>query len=166
MGRVNHVGTGYGFIPKGYFLQLGDDGHCSLVVIRGKKDKKKATGDAEQQALLKAQKDEGEGGEKILGTVQVPNVGPNQWHNLKLRFEGPIITGWVDQTQVLNATDTLYSHGMAGLMAGGDAKRFSTPYFDNLLIEGMTDHLSSPTPSAPGQSPIYAIPESKKTGGQ
>ena len=71
MGRINDVGTGYGFIPKGYFLQLGDDGQCRLVVIRGKKDKKKAVGDAEQQALIKVQKDEGEGGEKLEATANV-----------------------------------------------------------------------------------------------
>ena len=45
MGRINHVGTGYGFVPKGYFLELSDDGRCRLVVVRGKKDKKKAVGD-------------------------------------------------------------------------------------------------------------------------
>ena len=49
MGRINHVGTGYGFIPKGYFLEVRDDGQCRLVVIRGKVDKNKAVGDTEQQ---------------------------------------------------------------------------------------------------------------------
>ncbi len=47
MGRVNHVGTGYGFIPKGHIVQTHDDGRCRLAVVRGKPDKKKAVGDAE-----------------------------------------------------------------------------------------------------------------------
>lgn len=64
MGRVNHVGAGYKTTPKDYFLQLHGDGKCGLVVVRGKKDKKKLVGDAEQQALLKKANDESEGGEK------------------------------------------------------------------------------------------------------
>jgi galactosylceramidase len=98
MGRVNHVGTGYGIIPKGYYLQLADDGRCSLVVVRGKKEKKALVGDAEQQALLRAQRDDSEGGEKVLATVQLPAIGPQQWHTLKLRFEGTTITGLVDES--------------------------------------------------------------------
>ena len=30
MGRVNSVGTGYGCVPKGYYLSLAADGTCSL----------------------------------------------------------------------------------------------------------------------------------------
>jgi galactosylceramidase len=157
MGRINNVGTGYGFIPKGYFLQLGDDGQCRLVVIRGKKDKKNPAGDAEQQVLIKAGKDDGEGGERVLGAVPLPNIGPDQWHNLKLRFEGSTITGLVDEKPVLSATDTLYSHGMAGLLAGGDKKKLGTPYFDNLLIKGINAPMPQPSTFAQGQSPIYGI---------
>jgi galactosylceramidase len=157
MGRVNNVGSGYGFIPKGYFLQLGDDGRCRLVIVRGKKDKKKTLGDAEQQALIKAGKagDDSEGGEKELGAVQLPDIGPNQWHNLKLRFDGTAITGFVDDKPVLTATDTLYIRGMAGLMAGGDKKKLSTPYFDNVLIKGVNAAVPKPAAARPGQSPIY-----------
>ena len=135
MGRVNDAGPGYGCIPKGYFLQLGDDGQCRLVVVRGKKDKKKLVGDAEQQALIKAANDLSEGGEKVIGTNQLSNISSNQWHKLKLRFEGSTITGLVDEKPVITATDPLYSHGMAGLMAGGDSKKLSMPYFDNILIK-------------------------------
>lgn len=154
MGRINHVGTGYGFIPKGYFLQLGDDGQCRLVVIRGKKEKQ-AVGDAEQQALLKAGKDDSEGGEKELGSVQLANIGSNQWHNLKLRFEGSTITALVDEKSVLSATYPLYSRGMAGLMAGGERKKLSTPYFDNVLIKAINAPRPKPSVLAPGQLPIY-----------
>ena len=157
MGRINDVGTGYGFIPKGYFLKLADNGQCQLVVIRGKKDKKKPVGDAEQQAILKAQKDDGEGGEKVLGTIQLPGIGPDQWHYLKLSFQGSTLTGWVDGKQVLNATDDLYARGMAGLMASGERKRLSTPYFDNLLIKGINAPVPKPSTAAPGQTPIYGV---------
>jgi len=134
MGRVNDVGSGYGTIQKGYFLQLGSDGQCRLVVSRGKREKKKLVGDAEQQALIKAGKDYSEGGEKILGVVKVANVLPETWHDLKLRFKGSAITALVDGKPVLNVTDSLYSHGMAGLLALGGETKLSTPYFDNLSI--------------------------------
>jgi len=157
MGRVNEVGTGYGSVPKGYFLQLGDDGQCRLIVSRGKVDKKKAVGDAEQQALLKAANDDSAGGEKVLGTNQLSNFNPNQWHNLKLRFEGSTIIGLVDDQPVVSATDTLYSHGMAGLLAvPQDKKKLSMPYFDNVLINRPNAPVPPPTSALPGQSPIYS----------
>lgn len=156
MGRINHVGTGYGFIPKGYYLQLGSDGQCRLIVIRGKKEKKQITGDAEQQAIIKAQKDDSEGGEKMLGTIKLSHTGPNQWHNLKLRFEGATITGLVDGKLVLKVTDSLYSRGMAGLMAGGGNKKLSMPFFDNVLIKGVNMPVPKPSLAAQGQTPIYS----------
>lgn len=116
MGRINHVGTGYGSVPKGYFLELGQDGECRLVVIRGAKDK-----------------DNPEGGEKVLGSARIPGIHAKEWHKLKLRFNGSTITGFVDGKTVLRATDTLYSRGMVGLMTGG-GKKLSMSYFDNLLI--------------------------------
>jgi galactosylceramidase len=167
MGRINHVGTGNGFIPKGYFLQLGDDGQRRLVVMRGKKDKKQLIGDAEQQAIIKAQQDEGEGGEKVLGTVQLLDIGPDQWHNLKLRFDGSTITGLVDEKKlVLSATDTLYSRGMAGLMAGQEDHKISTPYFDNVLIKEINAPVAEPSSAAPGQAPIYGVSGMPKTSSQ
>ncbi len=155
MGRINDVGTGYGFIPKGYFLALSDGGQCRLVVVRGKKEKKKTVGDAEQRALIKAGQDDSAGGEKVLGTNQIANVGPNQWHNLRIRFEGSTITGFVDGQPVLTATNLLYSHGMAGLLAMGGRKHFSTPYYDNLLIKGIKTPTPKPIATLPNQSPIY-----------
>lgn len=155
MGRVNHVGTGYGFIPKGYYLQLAADGQCRLGVSRGKPDPKKLVGDAEQQAIIRAQTPDFEGGEKVLGTIQLPNIAANQWHKLKLRFEGSNITGWVDDKQVLQTTDTLYAKGMAGLLAGVAAKKLSTPYFDNVLINELNAPVSQPSSPAPDQSPLY-----------
>jgi galactosylceramidase len=157
MGRINHVGTGYGFIPKGYVFEMSADGQCRLIVVRGKKDKNKPIGDAEQQALIKAGKDEGAGGEKELAAARVEGSGPNQWHRLTIRFEGSSITGCVDGKPVVTATDTLYDHGMAGLLAGAAAekKKLSTPYFDNLLINRPDAPEPEQTPALPSQSPIY-----------
>jgi galactosylceramidase len=152
MGRIVQVGTGYGVIPKGYYFELAADGEARLVVVRGKVDKKKLIGDAEQQALIKAGKDVGEGGEKPLAHARLPGATPGQWRRLELRFEGETITGLVDGKPVLTATDALYPAGMAGLMAGPNGKALSTPFFDNLKITG--DHPASPTPPLP--PPIYA----------
>jgi galactosylceramidase len=135
-------------------LQLADDGRCSLVV-RGKKEKKALVGDAEQQALLGAQRDDSEGGEKVLATVQLPAIGPQQWHTLKLRFEGATITGLVDEKPVLQVVDALYAQGMAGLMAQGDQKRLSTPFFDNLLLTGVRAPVPATSLAAPGHLPLY-----------
>ena len=155
MGRVNNVGTGFGIIPKGYFLQLGADGQCRLSVIRGTPARRRAAGDAEQQALVSADKDDSEGGERVLGTVELSSVRSNSWHNLQLRFEGFNITGLVDGKPVLAATNALYSHGMAGLMAGGSRRKLSTPYYDNLLIKGVNAPTPKPTGTLAGQKPIY-----------
>jgi galactosylceramidase len=152
MGRVNDVGTGYGIIPKGYFLQLEEGGRVSLVVVRGKADKKALVGDGEQQALIKAQHDGGEGGEKVLATGQVAGAG---WHTLKLRFAGTTIVGFVDGKQVVRADDALYGHGMAGLMAGPTAHGFSMPYFDNVVLNRVDGPLPEATQALPGQAPIY-----------
>ena len=156
MGRVNNVGPGYRSVPKGYFMTLGDNGDCRLVVIRGlKRDKKELEGDAEQQALIKAGRDDSAGGELLLGTTQLPNIHSAQWHNLKLRFEGQFITALVDGKTVLTATNNLYTHGMAGLRAGSGEQKLSTPYFDNLLINTINGPLPKPSSAAPGQTSIY-----------
>lgn len=154
MGRINHVGTGYGFIPKGYFLELAHDGVCRLVAIRGKKDPKALTGDAEQQALIKAGKFDGEGGELVLGETRVPGAAPGQWRRLTLRFEGRSLSGLVDGKLMLRAENGLYGAGMAGLLAGAEQKRLSMPWYDNLVVNAGGAPAPSPTaPRAP--SPLY-----------
>lgn len=155
MGRINHVGTGYGFIPKGYFLQLAENGRLRLVVIRGKIDKKKLIGDGEQQAIIKASKDIEEGGEKELGSFQLSNIASNQWYNLKIRFEYSKITGFVDGKPLITVFDSLYTHGMAGLMAGGDKMKLCTPYFDNVMVKALNKPIPSPNLFIKGQFPLY-----------
>ncbi len=155
MGRVNEVGTGYGCIPKGYFLLLDDAGQCRLVVVRGKKKKQQNLGDAEQQNLLKRQKDDSEGGEVTLGSMTLSGVGAGAWHRLKLRFTGSTIAAFIDDNPVLEVTDTLYSRGMAGFVAGADEKLFSTPYFDNLLIAPLNSAEPAVIAVLPKLTPIY-----------
>lgn len=155
MGRINHVGTGYGFIPKGYFLELSDGGACRLVAIRGKKNPKALVGDAEQQAMIKAGKFDVEGGELVLGSTTVPGIAAGRWHRLALRFEGGTITGLVDGKPVLTASNALYAKGMAGLLAGGDKARISTPWFGDLIVTTPKGATPAPATALPRQSPIY-----------
>lgn len=158
MGRVSHVGTGYGIVPKGYLLQLDDTGQLSLVVVRGKADKKALVGDAEQQALIKAQNQAEAaraGGEKVLATAHVGGVAAGAWHALTLRFDGASITGLVDGKPVLQASDALYAHGMAGLMAGASPTALSRPWFDNVAIGRPGAAPPAATPTLPGQQPLY-----------
>lgn len=134
MGRIKHVGTGYGVIPKGYFLELAYSGECRLVAIRGKKDPNELVGDAEQRRLIAAGKFEGEGGELVLASSKIaPTVG--KWARLMLRLKGETLTGFVNGRPVVSGTSRLYMNGMAGLMAGQKAGHTSTPYFDALLID-------------------------------
>ena len=155
MGRINYVGSGSGTVPKAYFLQLADDGRCDLVVSRGKVDKKKLVGDAEQRALILAQNDASIGGEKVLAQARIPGIQPNQWHRLTLRFEGSTITALVDDKQVASVTDNLYASGMAGLMAGREGDKLSMPYFDDFVIKAVGATPPESSSALPGQSPIY-----------
>ena len=134
MGRLCDVGSGYGIWAKGYYLKLDDQGRCTLVITRGKLDKKELIGDKEQQEAILARKDVEVGGEYELATAQVEGVAPCHWHNLRLRFEDDTITGYVDGRQVLQAKSDRYPKGMAGLMAPMHQQGISTPYFDNLRI--------------------------------
>jgi galactosylceramidase len=63
----------------------------------------------------------------------------------------------VDDQPVLSATNNVYARGMAGLRAGAEKKKLSTPYFDNLLIKPINGSVPKPSSAASGQSPIYAI---------
>jgi len=155
MGRVNDVGYGYGSDPKGYILELDDQGLCRLIIANGKPDKKALVGDAEQQALILAAKDKAPGGESLLGQAQLPNIARGQWHNLKLRFQDATITAVVDGAPVLTVTNAAFSTGMVGLMADGDGTRLSRPYFDNLIIKPVGQPDPDPTPTLPGFAPIY-----------
>jgi galactosylceramidase len=156
MGRINDVGTGYGFIPKGYVLQLSDSGQLKLSVWRGKIDKKKLVGDAEQQAQILASKDDSIGGERVLATAQLDGVAPGQWHNLRLTFNGSTITGLVDGKPLLTATDALYGQGMAGLLATQANGKTSQPWFDNLAVEAANGATPGASKTSKLGTPLYS----------
>ena len=69
-----------------------------------------------------------------MASKKIDGIAACQWHNLKLRFEGNDIIGYVDGREVVSCINTQYPHGMAGLMAPMQQNRISTPYFDNLEI--------------------------------
>jgi galactosylceramidase len=154
MGRINHVGTGYGFIPKGYYLEVQDGGLCRLIAIRGKKDRKALVGDAEQQALIRKAGGGGEGGELLLGSATVPGVGAGRWHRLALHFEGQTIRALIDGQVVLRASDPLYGAGMVGLLAGQTRTAISRPWYRNLTVDPLTPGAGTPPPRPPAP-PLY-----------
>lgn len=134
MGRLCDVGSGYGIWAKGYYLKLDDQGNCTLVLSCGKRNQRELIGDMEQQALILARKDVEVGGEYTIASTKVEGISACKWYNLKLRFEGKQLTGYVDGNQVLAVTSDRYLKGMAGLMAPLQNHRVCTPYFDNLKI--------------------------------
>ena len=134
MGRLCDVGSGYGIWAKGYYLKMDNHGKVTLILTRGKRDQKELIGDKEQQAIILARKDVEIGGEYTLAEAVVSNTSAFEWHNLKLRFQGDQITGYVDGIEVVQSTSDHYGKGMAGLIAPLKEHRVSTPYFDNLKI--------------------------------
>ena len=155
MGRLCDVGSGYGIWAKGYYMKLDGQGKATLILTRGKRDQKELIGDKEQQALILARKDVEIGGEYTLDEADISGVAPCQWHNLKLRFEGDLITGYVDGKQAVQATSDHYGKGMAGLIAPLIGRSVSTPYFDNLSIKPLGRTKPQGNPSLPLIKPLY-----------
>ena len=157
MGRLCDVGTGYGVWVKGYYMKLDDQGNCTLILSRGKPDPKELIGDAEQQAIILARKDVEIGGEYTLATAKVPDISSLQWHNLRLRFIGDQITGYIDGKEVLSATSDHYKKGMAGLIAPLQKKRVCTPYFDNLSITPLGSSKATQPQDTKDHRPLYQL---------
>jgi galactosylceramidase len=155
MGRVNNVGTGYGSDPKGYILRLSSAGEVSIVVVRGKVDKKKPVGDAVQQAIIKSSADTGEGGEKTLATTRFAAMGTGGWHRLKLQMQGSSLTGFVDGKPVVKASDTLFRSGMAGLQADASERTMSMPFFDEIELAAVGGRAPHVAASRSAAKPIY-----------
>jgi len=137
MGRENNTGSGYGCVPKGYYLRLSADGSCALFAAT----QEKTPGPGTQ-----------------LATGQTGKVAGHEWHNLKLRLAGATLTGFVDGVEVLSATSRLYPAGMAGLITGSDASTRNTADFGNLLINTVGAPTPAPTQFAAAQTPIYPRP--------
>lgn len=152
MGRINDVGTGYGYIPKGYMLELRADGTLALILSRGKADRS-LVGDAEQQALIKGSSDRGPGGATVIAVSKPLALAVGGWHRLSLRFDGSSIAGSLDGRQALSAVDSTYARGMAGLLAGGDGRTWSRPFFDNVFVSSHGN--ASPAQVALKRSPLY-----------
>lgn len=155
MGRLCDVGSGYGIWAKGYYLKMDEEGKVTLILTRGKRDQKELIGDKEQQALILARKDVEIGGEYTLAEAKADGVGPCQWHQLRLRFEGDRITGYVDGKEIVKATSDHYGKGMAGLIAPLHERSVSTPYFDNLQVTPLGRTLPRGTNSLPHINPLY-----------
>jgi galactosylceramidase len=133
MGRINNVGTGYGCVPKGYYLTVGANGSCSLFISTQKKDEAVGT---------------------KLASVTIPNFFADKWHSVKLQFSGDTISGFVDGVKLVSAKDGAYTKGMAGLMTGTDPKLRNTAFFDNLIINSVNG--AAPKPAVFNNlSPIY-----------
>jgi galactosylceramidase len=150
---VNNVGDGYGCAPKAYYLRLAAEGAYALVAINGKAGEVEL-GDKEHQAMLLAAGQSGERGEKQIFGGALKDFDAGKWHNVKLRFSGDKITGFVDGVQVLAATSDLYAHGMAGLVTG-DTEARNTACFDNVLVNAVGAAVPAPTVFAGNQKPIY-----------
>ncbi|GAA2140669.1 hypothetical protein [Glycomyces algeriensis] len=151
MGRVNHVGTGYGFVPKCYLFELNADGTFRLLSVNGKEDKAELVGDAEQQAIIAAANDRDPGGTRVLAAASI-TAPAGQWRHLTLRFEGGRITGLVDGEPVLTADDATHARGMAGLLAGAD-NAYSTASFADLVVKATGT--ADPEPFTDAAAPLY-----------
>jgi pectate lyase len=80
-----------------------------------------------------------------LGTAAVA-VTPGTWYTLALRVAGSALTGSVDGTQVVAATDSTFGSGRIGLVTS-----YAAASFDDVVVE--TGAGPDPTPSAPATSP-------------
>ncbi|MBL0888636.1 hypothetical protein [Myceligenerans indicum] len=135
MGRINHVGTGYGFIPRCYLFELTADGTCRLVSVNGKEDQRELVGDAEQRAVIAAAAGDGTGGERTLGKARATDA-QGRWQRMTLRFAGADITALLDGEVILEAVDTTHQAGMVGLLAGVEPS-FSRPRFADLVVKAL-----------------------------
>ena len=155
MGRLCDVGSGYGIWAKGYYLKMNSQGRVELVISRGKLDKRELIGDAEQQALIRARNDAEQGGELLLDSCLLTDIYSSEWHRLALRFEGDVVTGYVDGNQVVKATSDKYGKGMAGLLAPLTKRGISTPCFDNLEIIPVGQSVARGPQQLPAVNPLY-----------
>lgn len=133
MGRVSNTGNGWDNNANGYYARLYQDGGVALYSAdsryKGSRDRQLAVGSAKDWKW-------------------------NQWHNLKLRFEGEKITVLVDGVETLSATDNEHQRGVAGFITGGEGNGRNTALFDNLLI-GSVNGGGAPAVSLPSVEPMY-----------
>ena len=131
MGRVPTTGGGYGSYPKGYYLRLASSGAW---------------------AFLAAMNTNAAGTSLATGTV---SLTANQWNNLKLRFSGTTITGFINNVQAFNITNTLYSAGTVGFGTGDLGNVRNSALFDNLIVNTVNGATPQPTVFDQDANPIY-----------
>lgn len=131
MGRLNSASFG---TDRGYYLRLTRAGQWGLFVTSGNNA----------------------GTSLASGTV----VLSGQWHNVKIRFQGSAITGFINNTQVCSITNTSYNRGMAGLVTGDLAAGRNTALFDNLIVNTVNGTAPQPTVFPQDTAPPYAFLES------
>lgn len=133
MGRINSTGNGWDGDPDGYYVRMYPDGGCALYLasqkIRGSRDQQLATG-------------------------EVADFKSNRWHSVKLRFAGEQITVLIDGAETIQMRDKTFTHGLAGLITGGEGTARNTSWFDNLKISRVGDDISQPI--AVVSDPLYA----------
>jgi galactosylceramidase len=92
---------------------------------------------------------------KLLASGKLPVNKANSWHNVKLQFSGSNIKGFVDNVQILQATDTTYAKGMIGLMTTDENSKRTTAQFDNIVINAMNKSIPTARKIAKNVSLIY-----------
>ncbi len=130
MGRVNNVGSGYGCYPSAYYLRLSSTGAWGFYYT---------SWSADAGTLLAS------------GSVSLSG----SWHNLKLRFSGSTITGFIKGSQVFSISNSSASKGMAGLGTGDVGNVRNTALFDNLIINTVGGAVPPVTVFAQDANPPY-----------
>ena len=132
MGRVPTTGGGLAADPKGYYVRLASTGAW---------------------ACYAAMNTNAAGTSLATGTV---TVTANQWNNLKLRFSGTTITGFINNAQVFTKTDALYKSGAVGFGTGDLGSVRNSALFDNLIVNTVGAATPQPTAFPQDATPIYA----------
>jgi len=138
MGRVPTTSTngGYGSIPEGYYLRLASTGAWACYAAPG------GSNYNSYGTLLSS------------GTV---TLTAKQWNNLKLRFSGTTITGFINAVQAFSVTNTSYGAGAVGLGTGDLGNTRNSAMFDNLIVTTVGG-ATPPTTAFPQDSnPLYPV---------
>lgn len=127
MGRISSVGTGYGTGFQAYYLTLDTTGTWGFYVGAGAN----GSNTAETSTSLATGK---------------ATLAASSWHKMKLVFSGTSIKGLIDGTQVFSITDGTYKSGQVGLGTQSQAGKYTTAYFDNLIVNAVGAAAPLPTP--------------------
>jgi len=67
---------------------------------------------------------------KVIASGNLPfAVKAEEWHTLKISFQGNTIKTYLDQTQLNSINDNTYGYGMVAIGSG-----WHEAYFDNFII--------------------------------